>query len=100
MRAEAACPVGQFDCTGTGMGNGTSCISAAHVCDNTVNCPGGLDENTAMICGKMSRLYMTLYALGRVVKSFRLASNGTVIACASLDQATKSLAGVHLGQSL
>eukprot|EP00731_Ephydatia_muelleri_P008592 Em0004g930a len=47
-----ACPVGQFDCTGTGIGNGTSCINAALVCDNRVNCPsGGLDENTAMICG-------------------------------------------------
>ena len=48
-----ACPAGQFDCTGTGNGNGTSCISAALVCNNIVNCPtGGLDENTAMICGK------------------------------------------------
>ena len=53
-----ACPAGQFDCTGTGIGNGTSCINIARVCDNNVDCPsGGLDENAAMTCSKMSLLY-------------------------------------------
>ena len=36
---DAACLPGQFDCTGTGTGNGTSCINSNLVCNGVADCP-------------------------------------------------------------
>ena len=83
-----ACLAGQFDCTGTGNGNGTSCISAALVCNNIVNCPtGGLDENTAITCGKPKGTCATVAILNLITSQVANESQGTIIVCASSVQA-------------